>query len=305
MSYPETGIVLFMHLMQSSSGYTTATNYGNVVMNEEGGLSGTTDSHPVYPDGPSLYSPDLALPEEFIAVRTHAKGFCFWCFPHQYDFADAFYEEAAKGFRKTGGKLEEYTYDPNDVKKMIHLIRDPFDTVVARFYSYLQMVKNNQISQLSSDSEWGRSDFKFNAVDFKRWCARMDGTFYNAEMDALDGDQKTRGGRIPCRQEFMKIIGFHNNVMKIQREHSMERFTVKFEQYVQNTDRTVGRVNEFLHYPTNTSGMTTGFGRSGVWMFKSFFTAQDRRNISNFLRYESDSQFWPHIKMYTSFYRSE
>jgi len=295
MSYPETGITFFMHLLQKSSGYTTATNYGNVLMDEAGVLVGSVDSTTIYPNGPALYSPDLPLPEEFVAVRTHAEGFCFWCHPEQYDFdVEEFYQAASKGYRMINGNMQMYSYNPADVEKMIHLVRDPFDTVVARYYSYVQLVNKGTIDKLR-----GEADLKFEVSDFKRWCNRMDSTFQASEDAVLSAEQRERGRRTPCRQEFLKIIKFHDNVLQMVDQHNIDRLVVKFENYVTRTDNTVTKVNNFLNYPTNTRNMKTPFGTSGIWMFKNFFTDQERVLVSNFIRFEASATLWHHLNMYT------
>lgn len=302
MSYPETGVVLFMSLLMQSTEKNTATNYGTVFLDyEKRALVGNGPSpERLFPGGPALYDPNLAVPDKFIAVRTHGEGFCYWCHPEHYNeiTSDLFFNKAAEGYVKSNGSVVDMGYDPTIVKRMIHLIRDPFDTVVTRYYTYLNIVKSGKLSKLKG------SNFKPNQQGFKEWCARMNKTFEDDEMPILANDgNRIRGKDVPCRQEFLKIIKFNNNIIRIASQHNIVRLPIKYENYVQDTIDTVEKVNDFLKLETVNKDFDVSFGNgNGRWMFKSFFTDYERKRIMDFLRFEASAELWQHIKMYSPEY---
>merc|ERR1712150_20635 len=99
----------------------TATNYGHILLKDDGKFERSTNSVHIYPNGPVWYNLDLGIPEESVATRSHGTGYCLFCPPKQYYYGN-FWWKSSSGVRMVNGTRTALQYTPKDIKKMIHLI---------------------------------------------------------------------------------------------------------------------------------------------------------------------------------------
>lgn len=142
LNYPDSGGSFTINAIQEATGFTAATNYGTVFVNTENGehVVDTYESVPLFshrPNGPFLFS-DLPIPEKFIMTKTHCGGHCTDCDPNNAVMQhDQFWMQCANSFKlmkeEDGHISHVHTeYNHRIPKKLLHLMRNPFDNVISR-----------------------------------------------------------------------------------------------------------------------------------------------------------------------------
>lgn len=295
ISYPESGVPYFLHLIHASTGRSTATNYGHLLMRRDGSFYGSNDpSVEIYENGPVYYAPYLIKKMPNVAVRTHATGYCLFCHPKQYYYGGGsknFFWMSAYGTKigpkKTRVKMQ---YNAEQVKKMIHLIRDPYDTVVDRFFSYVNLKPASK----------GR--YSLDATGFRLWCKDQNDTFEVADMAWLPAKLRSFAKDVPCRQEFVKYALFHSNVWKMSRFQGIDRLNVKYDDYFYNLEATVDRVNSYLELKPLPNVVLPKKLKRPLWEYSNYYTLAERDLIERLLRNMVTPSVWPFIRDYTPRY---
>lgn len=292
MSFPESGVAHVMNLLQQSSGMRTATNYGHILLKNDGKFERSQNSVHIYPNGPVWYNNELDTPTENVATRTHGTGYCLFCPPKQYYYGN-FWWKSSSGVRMVNGTRTALQYTPSDIKKMIHLIRDPYDNVVARFASYLGLMRANR-PDLKIDEK-----FPYNPDGFKNWCAFQDRGFNAVEMKWLPIAIREVAKDVPCRQEFVKYARFHSNAFLMARFRQIGYQVVKYDDFAKNQTKALMKMNDFLGHETIETNFEQVIPNDGIWNFREYYTNEDRVNIEKLLRNLSQPPVWAHIRDYT------
>ena len=171
MSYPNSGTSYTMHLIQRASATTVATNYRqeSYAHLQKGQPQPPVPVLTTSPGGPFVLSPEKPLPQTYIMTKTHCGSRCVNCSASKYvETKDSFLKQCSGGKDSSFGA---YFYDPELVKRSIHLIRNPFDNVVSNFHL---------AAKRRAYSEYGN-----NMEGFRQWCADLDSK--HAEEDRKSG----------------------------------------------------------------------------------------------------------------------
>ena len=93
-------------------------------------------------------------------------------------------------------------YSPDLVKKVVHIVRDPFDNVVARFH----------LDRYAKTESWLK-EYPANKLGFQKWCNGIDDD-NNMLMSHkfVDNDLRKAFSGVPCRAEFFRYVQWHNMV---------------------------------------------------------------------------------------------
>lgn len=214
MAFPESGYVQLSKKIHALAGRATGTNYGEVVLEATGTLAKWEyDSVPIWanhPNGPFRYRL-MPMPERYIPIITHCGGFCTECHStkymiSKYKFADECHMGTKYTLPKTEGgsaSLEVLTYDPQIIKKTLHLIRDPIDNIVDRFRQRRNLAMKDEdkaFLQLYPD----------NLQGFQAYCANQN--VQHIVEDSVSWGVATfkASYKVPCRAEFYRYIQWHN-----------------------------------------------------------------------------------------------
>lgn len=291
ISFPESGVQTFLHLIHLSTQRSTATNYGHLIMRRDGTFyAAFEDSQEVYENGPVYYAPYLIKKMPYVATQTHGTGYCLFCHPKKYYYGNFFWK-SANGTKLLNGKRVTLQYNAEQVKKMIHLIRDPYDTVVARFFSYVSL------------KQASKQRYSLNADGFRLWCKDQNDTFEAADLAWLPAKLRGFAKNVPCRQEFVKYALFHSNVWKMFRFHRIERLSVKYDDYFYDVAGTVEKVNDFLGLRTLPNvALPKNILKRPLWEYSNFYTLAERDLIERLLRNMVTPALWPEIREYTPRY---
>jgi hypothetical protein len=194
------------------------------------------------------------LPETFVLTKTHCGGRCVNCNATEYvvdatGFANACLKTS--GYRTVQGKPGAHFIEgiePARVDKVIHLIRNPFHNIVARYH-----LERRHLVEKDVKTE---SLFPNNATGFQRWCKNMDEKYGGSSEEEAGISAETLAvmRQVPCRAEFFKYMQWHNRLAEfvssspfLGASAAADRvLIVHYEDYEQVLNKTVDRIMSFL-----------------------------------------------------------
>ena len=138
---------------------------------------------------------------------------------------------------KRGFCGESVTYDIDIVKKVVHLIRDPFTNIVSRF-NREQRVNATYLKQLQSNMH----DYH---DAFKSWCKEKDEKISFREQIYYG---KRFPSDVPCRHEFFQYIDWHNKAFSLTEDLEVESLVFHYENYQKNFSGALRELSSFLEY---------------------------------------------------------
>lgn len=292
-AFPESGITTAIHLLHRGSWTTTATNYGHAQMDKQGRIFRPTQNNKeVWEGGPVFTTNDLPEPKNSIAVRTHAAGYCLFCGPNSYVTPlNKFHWRSGAGVKFMDGRFQNMQYNPMVVKKILHFIRDPFDNAVARFYSYVGLMRARDPGIINK--------YPLSPSGFAMWCKSQDDKFEEMELRFLHERLRPLAKVIPCRQEFIKYAMFHNNVYQVQKKMKKQYAVVTYDDFIDNRVYTIKRVTRYLGYPIAYGNPRYG-AVQGKGAFRTYYTDDQVRKIEDFLQHLVHPALWQTMKRYSS-----
>jgi hypothetical protein len=195
MAFPNSGTTYTIELIAAASNMSMATNYGNE--QETHSLHKhypnlNTSVLPVFTKGPFWTKPLQQHPTSVVLTKTHCGGYCHDCAPSGFtETPHSFLMHCASAKESTDSIVDgvkipaiHYVYDYNEVDRAIHLIRDPFDNMVARFhYDATQLVRVHTEARAEATAA------KDNATSMQQGIAarisKQSGVDSDAEMAAM------------------------------------------------------------------------------------------------------------------------
>uniref|UniRef100_A0A7S4HK89 Sulfotransferase domain-containing protein n=1 Tax=Odontella aurita TaxID=265563 RepID=A0A7S4HK89_9STRA len=294
MSFPNSGTSYTIHLIREVSNTTTATNYG---------LEGDIKDEPSVPVDPSSESgPFLELiktiktgtPPRFILTKTHCTGFCAECTPESYIETPRSFQKGClsgrRGVRSKDGKkiqVNPVRYEANIVKKAVHIIRNPFDNVVARFH--LEHKRHKKLN----DNEWPKV-FPNTKDGFQKWCASIDANPALTKARWVDGELAAALAATPCHAEFFRYVQWHNLAFSMARDMALPTFVFHYEDYSDHFDDTLNGLLDFLELPSVKEGPDFELGKE----YGDYYTEEQRASVTKLIKELSSLETWNYLQQY-------
>jgi hypothetical protein len=172
---------------------STATNFDNEILSDI--------IYPVNPEhypAPFVFSPHLRLPQ-YVLTKTHCVGFCDGCHHSTltYDVPSFQFGCMKASISRPPCWKERRFYSVNDVRKAVHLIRDPFDNVVARMHLHVQeRRKDGTVPSATLDQ------FNDTREGVAAWCQYVDAIF---QTENPNGERES-GGYTPISEVTMRQL---------------------------------------------------------------------------------------------------
>lgn len=225
MSFPNSGTTYTIANTEQISMLSTATNYAVECVQ-------TNVLQPLYSYGyksPFLFNPNLELPDEYVLTKTHCTGYCDHCH-HSYLVQN--FETFIDGCRtytlqrECGTNQDKYSLW--HVKKYIHLVRDPFDNIMARKHLGVSERRKEGYADRTKRTfdEAFLSKFDDSSGGLTAWCEFMDELFHtdsgggpssdDDDEDDEDGEVRTVEmlseetlaimKDVPCHSEWFRYV---------------------------------------------------------------------------------------------------
>ncbi|KAL7575230.1 hypothetical protein ACA910_018713 [Epithemia clementina (nom. ined.)] len=339
LSIGGTGTSYTLHNIEALTNTTTATNYVEYqgvcqsVLTTGGGATAAT--------GPCWHRPvdrTLPIPSSrgennnnnnhdddtiWIATKTHCAAYCMQCPPRQYVIRSTsdFLRACRSGAVRTSHDQDEsstpratttttttttmFLYPSNlAVQKAIHLIRNPFDNLVARWHLSQKLEIKRWRSSPSTFSTTSRSTTDRNrhhfGSSFAGWCRALDAKAAREELAAdsmLPPDFVDRYQAVPCHVEWFRYIQWHN--MAYWMTTQQLQIPVHYLYYEQlgaagranNSTQTLEQVLAFLGFASNhqTPNQQTQDPRQGASSSSSLSTTPALRGNTTATRLTTPS----------------
>jgi hypothetical protein len=256
MSFPNSGTTYTLKFIQNTTQTTTATNYGAHEQSSRNTISVYSD----VPEGPFFRHLDQPAPETFILTKTHCGGTCLGCRPQVYVVNETQFEQSCRlGNRKVNGNLSAITYPANVTKAAVHLIRNPFDNIVARLHYEQKKWRKPQGQGQSSKKTQQYAHNLYNFTDdrqgFQRWCKHVDAIDINFRGgEGFSADLLKELAKVPCYAEFGRYIQWHNLATETTKRLKLPTHTLFYENYTENFNDTTDQLLSFLQLNRSDSG---------------------------------------------------
>eukprot|EP00957_Ditylum_brightwellii_P076223 5794491-Ditylum_brightwellii.AAC.1 len=132
-------------------------------------------------------------------------------------------------------------YDINHVRKLVHVIRNPFDNVVSRF--------RNRYNHMN---EGEKLLYPMNPSGFRKFCHDYVDHHDLKEQEFDSPINKIIWSSIesvPCHTDFLRYIIWHNHAFEVARDAGLPTMEIQYEQYGHHWNKTVTDLLEFLEQP--------------------------------------------------------
>lgn len=293
MTFPNSGTTYTKLLVYVVSGYNTASNYGN---GDEGWGTNTPIWEDELPHGP-FYSGHAGnnwtiprSPASYVLTKTHCGAFCMWCESSQYIItATQFGERCGRTSyspltNDTSSELILHQqYDVSLTKRAVHLIRDPFSNIVARFHFHTKkLIRQNETQPYSIDE-----------VGFRKMCKNLDdqfrsdtksSSFYNGIRDLIK--------IIPCHTDLYRWVQWHNHAFATTWDLGLPTLIMHYENYTNNFNQTVELLFNFLQLDMVHDAPLFITGKS----YRDYFTEKDA--VREMVKKLALKNTWKYIEHY-------
>lgn len=245
MSFPNSGTTYTNHLIQGYTNTTTATNYGHEQDTKKESISIFPDSI----DGPFFRYPSWSLPPKYILTKTHCGGECDACqIPGSKEYINStedFEKACCTGKRIFNGTKVRTRYSSDFPQRAVHLIRHPFDNIVARLH-----LRERHWEQQQNDPKYKERVALFNRTKdgFRAYCEFRDTRSFRQEFRqrSLSNEVLLLAKEVPCFQEFITYTRWHNYAIELLAKKSIPVLTLFYEDYALDWDKTVQQLLDFL-----------------------------------------------------------
>jgi hypothetical protein len=233
-SVPNSGTSFTLMNTQEVTQMTTASNYASEV--EEL----VPPSPNLASTGPYLLTPSLPVPE-FVLTKTHCAGYGARDIPSSYalrtvnDFERGCLtvqssrptEAASSPSSPPTMEMVFTSYNISVPVKAIHLVRNPFNNLVAR---------------------WHLGRKKVPMETFDEWCTYLDGRHQKEEDELFKPYKFIIPDGLKCRGEWYRYVQWHNMAFEVTNRNRLPVEYVRFESYEDEYDGTVSRILRFLNF---------------------------------------------------------
>jgi len=232
-------VALFLTFPNSGTSYTLSnTRQSTLTSHATNYCDGGGDRYPVFTDadyGP-IYEGHFykyAFPKKYILTKTHCTGRCTMCGPDEYVIHDD------KTFRegclvvsdcRPGHEehppitLAQYAAYESLIEKTVHIVRNPFDNIIARFHLTL---KSKHINYAN------------NMTGFISYCEHQNKSYEKKNREFFGDKFDKYVKRIPCYADFYRYIQWHNYAIRAIQYWNKPSLSFYYEDYETKYNKTV------------------------------------------------------------------
>ena len=284
-SYPNSGTSYTLRLVHYASHFATASSYGGRVDEMTGNSISLYDS---IQQGPFLHHGNIPPGESFILTKTHCGGRCMMCpISESLETVSSFSVLCTSGTVITNHNTTTHRmklkYDQH-LKRAVHLIRHPFDNVVARFHLH-----NKHHPPEGFDDR----------ASFKKYCKDRAALYQSGDLETSqisDGAKALFPG-LPCYDQFYQYAQWHSLAIETisNKEPPIQSMVLRYENFQTDFDASLQQLLEFLGLKQEGSDLTQIIAGK---TYHEYFTADERHNAWKLMKAVASPQAWELIKEY-------
>jgi hypothetical protein len=284
MSFPDSGSEIILGMVSDASNTRTATNYIQV-QNE------STISVYAKEKGPFWMSSAKPFPTQTILTQTFCGGYCHTCKPLQsLETPHSFMMHCAttEVTNSTGPSIiRRETYNYNLVDRAVHLIRNPFDIIVSRYFTDRDdmITKNATLKSLYTPDIAG----------FKAFCSDITKDRDENRDSHVDPEALRIIKDIPCHFDLFRIIQWHNAAIITTKTFLyLPAHVLYFEEF--SKENTLTSLLKFLDLPKLRSSNAPKL--DGSRSHNYYFTQDQIERMSNAAMVLASPQSWALLERY-------
>jgi len=280
MSFPNSGTSYTKHLVDVVSGYNTASNYIETVMRSNDFIWEGLSDGPFYSASPSTYNDKnwTISPTGFVLTKTHCGSYCLWCKSEHYI-------SSAAQFSRSCGRTDRGYYSKTLAKRAIHVIRDPFSNIVARFHLDYQakLRQQNETNIIYTRDEKG----------FRKMCSELDSS-EDIATSPFYRDIRHLVKAIPCSSDFFRYVQWHNLAHITTLNLDIPTLIIHYENYTHNFNQTVDKLHNFLQLDMKNPPPLFVMGKT----YREYFTREERTAVKEMVEKLSTKKTWENVRHY-------
>ena len=295
MSFPNSGTSYTMTMVARSTGRAFATNYGDEVIADD--EEETLPIYPRRPEGPywsglsGKRATPRPLPDRYVITKTHCGSRCIKCGPDEYiETPEFFLKRCASGHGRFAPNRRhvDVEYPPERVAKAIHLIRNPFHNIIARYHL------EHRHYQYKNQTDWLKKH-ENDKKGLQKYCKDLDDE-YKKQDEEFFGK-----GKVPkaiCHGELYKWTQWHNLVheglKQMKSLHEVPVLTIYYEDYSTKFNETVAEILGFLELE-NIGELREFSARSD---YDGYFTEEQLQHAKSLVKSVASDKTWSQIEHY-------
>jgi len=299
MSFPNSGTSYTLRLTSTITGTATATNYVKKSVSKN-----LTEYEGVFRDSPvprwSLQedvSVNFQIPTTgYVLTKTHCGGYCFGCFAGRDSVtlknSKDFFKACRRGSyvsknNMTSGQLDILdSYTPKEsIKRAVHLIRDPFDNVVARFHLHRKKFSKQLLDKYPNTLE-----------GFRDYCNNDLGKKYRAKETSFLPFKDIYGSikNVSCHSDFFRYIQWHNLAFETTAKQNLSTMIIHYERYTDNFNKTKDDLLQFLEQREVNKPPTFIAGKT----YRNYYTDKEIAAVKLMFSKLANNDTWDQTKQY-------
>ena len=294
MSWPLSGEEYIMTNVEHVSNLSPASNYANSTTPKD--QANSISIYPRHPEGPFWEGLGVEkrrpLPEKLVMTETHCAGTCIDCPPEKYLVNQL--EDFMLSCRTTNAKVDKTTYvsakyPRNRVKKAVHVIRNPFINIIARFY--------RERSNRKKDKDFQKEYPDLPIKGFQKWCRMLDSKYEKEDESAfkkVDPSMVKDMRSSLCHAEIYKYIQWHNMAFKTTETMKLPVHYVYYEDFQKDFKGTHHKLLDFLEL----KAVYTPYDFPVPHNYTRYFTPAHRAQIYSYAKKLASETTWEYIHHY-------
>eukprot|EP00978_Attheya_sp_CCMP212_P030952 scaffold115559_cov56-Attheya_sp.AAC.3 len=278
MAFPKSGTRYTLQLIRSTSKVSGSTNYGGETKKQLTSIYQESSSGPFWIPDRGFDRPTNGS----VMTKTHCGSSSLSSPTGVSILTQAEFLKECRRYEYESLSKNDMYYDMDLIKKLVHLIRDPFDTIASHF-RHARKMKG--------------STYEDNLQGFRNHCSDKVDSFSNdRDLAYILGDKiwsVIKG--VPCRVSFLRYIVWHNHAFQVANETKMPSLIIYFERYDTHWNETATELLDFLERPMKGNVPAKFIGRETYRHFYEVGDVDAVRTVYNALATE---ETWLSIQHY-------
>ena len=191
-----------------------------------------------------------------------------------------------------GCRTNEYmneTYPSSIVpKRAVHLIRNPFDNIVARFHMSVRSRK--KLGGWRGDEA---AAFTNNREGLLAWCKYGVNQYPKDDSSFSEEARKTLKD-VPCHADFLRYVQWHNHAISVIKDHQLPTHNLFYENYTKDFDGTVKHLLNFLQLPLRDHPKPFITGKA----YTEWFDPKEAQAVARLVREAASPECWALLRHY-------
>ena len=179
-------------------------------------------------------------------------------------------------------------YSSTRVKRAIHLVRHPFNNIVARFH--LEFNNHKSVGDFTTQ-------FPSNRSGFRAWCQDLDQRYHRKESktDLISFEIKSYFDGVPCHSEFFRYAQWHNLALQVTETLNIPTHFLYYEDYQEDFESTLDGILQFLELERVGKASPFISGKA----YDEYYTKEEQLLAMDLVKAVSTPQTWALLQRYT------